>query len=189
MMRQYLTLDNDNQFQFSCPIFNVTTKMSLCMKLRELVWMGKRPDVRKGCQACMSAGKCPAAAIVSKISYGRDAPDEYGSKTPVTGKLRKDILERVHRPMVLEKTLNDFEVPAAERELIAGASDRIGKMIGAAPLPSTDGPPSRSAFGAETATPKSPRKATPKAENTNTPTNAVNDAAASGNLAAAINAA
>lgn len=185
MSRHYLTLDNDNQFQFACPIFNVTTKMSLCMKLRELVWMGKRPDVRKGCQACMSAGKCPAAAIVSKISYGRDVPDEYGSKTPIVGKLRRDILERVHRPMVLEKTLNDFSVPPAERDLIAGASERIGKMIGAAPLPSTDGPPSRSAFDTETAAPKQPRKARPKADNSNK----VNEAARTGDLAAAINAA
>lgn len=185
MPRQYLTLDNDNAFQFVCPIFNVTTKMSLCMKLRELVWMGKRPEVRTGCQACMSSGKCPAAAIVSKISYGREVPDEYGSKEPILGKLRKDILERIHRPIVLEKTLNEFRVPPAERELIATASERIGKMIGAAPLPSTDGPPSRSAFDSETAAPKPPRKAKPKADNSNQ----INQAARSGDLAAAINAA
>jgi hypothetical protein len=59
-----MDLSENNQFSFTCPVFNVETKLSVCIKLRDLVWRGSRPDVRKGCQACMSAGKCPAATIL-----------------------------------------------------------------------------------------------------------------------------
>lgn len=178
-MTRYLTLADENQFQFTCPIFNVNTKMRLCMQLRELFWMGKKPDVRRGCQACMASSKCPAAAIVSKISHMQGkAPDEYGALTPVDGRLRRDILERVHRPIVMEKTLNDFQVPDAERALIAGASERIGKMIGAAPLPSNDDAPTYR---------EQPAKSAPKRRAPANNNNAIAQAAATGDLAAAVN--
>jgi hypothetical protein len=187
MVAHYVTLDESiNQFEFVCPVFNVQTKMRHCTKLRDLVYSGARPDVRKGCQACISASKCPAAEIVRRISYGKgQVPDDYGSRTSVVGKLRKDVLEKIHRVIVMERTLNEFAVPDAERQLIDGASDRIGKMVGAAPLPSDDGPPSRN-FATETAAPKKPRKTKPQADNSN---NAINEAAATGDLAAAVSAA
>jgi hypothetical protein len=183
---QYVTLDdNRNLFSFVCPIFEVTTKISMCFKLRELFWAGNKPEVRKGCQACMRAGKCPAAAIVSqRRPDGRSWQDDYASDTPVVGKIRKDVLERIQRPIVVEAHYREFPVSDAERLKIESSSDRIGKMIGAAPLPTTDGP-SYSRNFAETAAPKKPRKSAPKADNTNK----INEAAASGDLAAAINAA
>jgi hypothetical protein len=168
-----LTLDDKaNQFEFVCPIFNVQTKMRLCMTLRELFWMGKKPDVRKGCQACMRSSKCPAAAIVNKISYSsqRPAPDEYGSTQPVVGKLRKDILERILLPIVLERTMDEFGVPEPERQMIRTSSDRIAKMVGAAPIDGEDRPATRAA----------PAKKTKSTVN--------RAAAASGDLAAAVNA-
>lgn len=188
-MAYYVTLDEEqNQFQFVCPIFNVQTPMRHCTKLRDLVYRGVRPEVRKGCQACIMSGKCPASEIVRKISFGKgQVPDDYGSKTPVVGKIRKDVLERIHRVMVLDKTMNDYSVPASERELILSASDRIGKMIGAAPLPSGDAPVSRSAFDGHSSAPApKKRKSAPKPDNTNT---RINDAAATGDLAAAVSAA
>ena len=188
---QYVNLDDPrNQFQFVCPIFEVTTKISQCFKLRELFWRGEKPEVRRGCQVCMRAGKCPAAAIVSKrYPIGKSWQNDYASDTPVVGKLRKDILERIHRPIVADCYYREFpDVSPAEREKINGASDRIGKMIGAAPLPSDDGP-SYSRNFAESPTPRKARKAAPKPANKNAETNTVGDAAASGNLAAAINAA
>lgn len=187
----YINLDDPrNQFSFVCPIFEVTTKISQCFKLREMFWRGQKPEVRKGCQVCMRAGKCPAAAIVNKVrTNGRSWQDDYASDTPVVGKLRKDVLERIHRPIVVDAYYREFPgVSDAEKLKIEGASDRIGKMIGAAPLPSDDSDrPSRSF--SESPTPRKTRKAPPKADNSNTETNTVGDAAASGNLAAAINAA
>lgn len=175
-----LMSDNRNQFSFQCPIFEVTTKISLCFKLREMFWAGNKPDVRKGCQACMRANKCPAAAITAKkYPQGKSWQDEYASDEPVIGKIRRDILERIHRPMVLERTLNEFGCSDAERLKIATASERIGKMIGAAPLPDDDAP-SYSAR-AEAAPVAKKRRASTK-------TTAIKSAAASGDLAAAVNA-
>ncbi|MGV1754803.1 hypothetical protein [Agrobacterium sp. CG674] len=179
----YVNLDdNRNLFSFVCPIFEVTTKISLCFKLRELHWAGNSPEVRKGCQACMRAGKCPAAAIVSKKwPTGRKWQDEYASDTPVVGKIRKDILERIHRPMVMERTMNDFGCSDAERMKIATASDRIGKMIGAAPLPDDDIP--SYAERIENSGQPAPKK---RRASTKSPTK--HTAAATGDLAAAISA-
>lgn len=187
MAAHYITLDESiNQFEFVCPIFNVQTKMRHCTKLRDIVFGGGRPEVRKGCQACITASKCPAAEIVRRISYGKgQVPDDYGSRTPVVGKLRKNVLEKIHRVIVMERTLNDHRVPDAERQLIAGASERIGKMLGAAPLPGDDGPAPRT-FAQEAAAPKKPRKARSQADNSN---DALTKAAATGDLAAAVNAA
>ncbi len=186
----YVNLDDPrNQFAFVCPVFETTTKISQCFKLREMFWRGERPEVRKGCQVCMRAGKCAAAAIVSKkYPAGKSWQDEYASDTPVVGKLRRDILKRIHRPMVVDSYYREFpDTKPEEREMMATASDRIGKLIGAAPLPSDDGP-SYSRNFTEAPTPRKPRaKAQPKTQNTET--NTVGDAAASGNLAAAINAA
>lgn len=179
---QYLLMsDNRNQFAFQCPIFEVTTKISLCFKLRDLFWRGDRPDVRRGCQACMQAGKCPAAAITNKkYPQGKRWQDEYASDEPVEGKIRKDILERIHRPMVMERTMNEFGCSDAERMKIATASDRIGKMIGAAPLPETDdGYSGRLESTAGSAV---------KKRRTSSKTTAIKHAAASGDLAAAVNA-
>lgn len=187
---QYVNLDDPrNQFSFVCPIFEVTTRISQCFKLREKFWRGERPEVRKGCQVCMRAGKCPAAAIVEKVrGHGRSWQDDYAADEPVVGKLRKDVLQRIHRPMVIESYYREFQgVSDAEKLKIETSSERIGKMIGAAPLPSDDGPVSRNF--SDSPTPRKPRKAAPKAVNNNTESNAVGDAAASGNLAAAINAA
>ena len=186
----YVNLDDPrNQFQFQCPVFEVTTKISMCFKLREMFWRGEKPEVRKGCQVCMRAGKCPAAAIVAKkYPSGRSWQDDYSSDAPVVGKIRRDILERIHRPSIIEAYYREFPgVSDAERLKLETSSERIGKMIGAAPLPSDDGPSySRPAIGdSHSSATKKRRVAKPKAENTNT----INEAAKSGDIAAALNAA
>lgn len=176
-----LMSDPRNQFSFTCPVFEVTTKIALCFKLRDMFWAGAKPEVRRGCQACMRAGKCAAAAISSKkYPAGKTWQDEYASDEPVQGRIRKDILERIHRPMVMERTLNEFGCSDAERLKIATASDRIGKMLGAPALPGDDDDhvPTRTA-PAGSAVKK--RRSAPK------PT-AINHAAATGDLAAAVNA-
>lgn len=174
-MTQYLTFSPQNQLSFVCPIFNVSTKMAACLKLRELVWRGKTPDVRKGCQACMKSSKCPAAAIVQKISYTK-APDAYGSLTPVEARLDDAILGRILPVVVQEAHLNLCDVPAAERALIETANARIEKQMVSAPKQPIA---ARRRAVAKVDTPKAaPAPSVP---------NAIQDAAASGDLAAAIN--
>ena len=182
---KYLTLStSENKFTFTCPIFNVNTQMAACTKLRELIWKGRSPSVRRGCQACMRASKCPAAEIVRRISFGRGkVADDYGSTEPIHGKLRKDVLERIHRTIVTDTVLNEFGVSSAERLLIESSIERIGKMIGAAPLP-TDG--YRRTVFEEKPSKTKPKRAKESAP-INQPKDSVSEAAMSGNLAAAVN--
>ncbi len=136
----YHTLDEANQFKFKCPIFGAETKMSSCIKLRNLVWKGRKPEQRKGCQACMSSGKCPAAQIAQKMAmsgHRTRQPDDYGSTTPVLGKLRKDVLERVLPVMVMSSTILRYGLSSSEVNAIETANDRIRAMLGTAPGAST----------------------------------------------------
>lgn len=124
-----MNLYDDNHFTFTCPVFNVDTKLSVCLKLRDLVWRGDRPTVRKGCQACMSGGKCPAATILQQPLV----EGVYHSATPVKGKLGLPVLERIRHTMVMQSTLDQYGVPTAERALIANSGERIDAQIAVAP--------------------------------------------------------
>lgn len=169
----YLTMNERNQFTFTCPIFDTETRMSLCVRLRNMVWRGENPEVRRGCQACMSAGKCPAAEVVRRIAFNSsNASDDYASEEPRKGKLAADILEHIHKTIVPEAVLQRFGVSSAERMKIETASDRIGALIPGAPRLSGR----RSAR--PTASPA--QKVTPKADK-------IKSAAATGDLSAALN--
>jgi len=185
-MTYYLSLDNDpknNKFQFVCPIFETKVHMAHCVHLRNIVWCGGRSEIRRGCQACMLSGKCPASEIVRKISFHKDTPDDYGSATPVLGKIRRDVLEKVAPVIVQEKHMQELRVSEAERALIMTASERIRKLIPSAPEPSNAAPNySRRAPTSSDRAPRSTRRqAAPK------PTSTVNNAARTGDMSAAIN--
>jgi hypothetical protein len=123
----------DGQFGFTCPIFNSITKLATCLKLRELVYRGQRPDVRKGCQACMSAGKCPADKIIQRRNFQKGYyATEYEADT-ANGKLGFHVLDRIRNTLVLPKTLDEYRVSEVERDLIAGATARIDAQIASAP--------------------------------------------------------
>lgn len=183
-LKRYKTLAEDNQFSFVCPIFNAQTRITACLKLRELVWMGKRPDKRPGCQACMTASKCPVVHIVKRIgadNYG----DPYGSSEPKLGQLRKDDLERIAPIICDERTIRHYPLSDAERLMIASSGERIRKMIStsrnSAPSEELD---DTSEIEVVETTPvaKRPRPSV-------TPQASANDAAAKrGDIAAAINA-
>lgn len=184
----YVTLAEDNAFSFTCPIFNSETRMSSCVKLRELIWKGKQVEKRKGCQACMAAGKCPAAHIVQKISISgmrNPQPDDYGSLQPVKGKLRKEVLERIRPVMVTSSAIQRCSPSAAEIELIETANERIDAMIGTAPGASTK----RSAMldsGPQTSRKGAAKKTRAKAKIESPEQDKIEQAAASGDLSAAI---
>lgn len=89
----------DNQFKFTCPIFGADVEMRQCMSLREMVWRGQGPRVRKGCQACMSASKCPIVHVVKECDPDRGI-DPYFSKEPKLGKLSDKVLKTI-APLVV----------------------------------------------------------------------------------------
>lgn len=167
-----------NQFSFVCPIFNVSTKMAACVKLRTMVYRGQGPEVRKGCQACMASNKCPAIHAVNSMIYGKEKAEfPYVSPTPVEGKLRADILERIAPVVVQSAHLQKFSVPASEVALIQTANERIIKQLGGAPKQ-----------GGKTGGSKMSSARRAKSETAPVQTS-VQQAAATGDLTAAINAA
>lgn len=122
-----LTLSPRNQFVFVCPIFQVQSRMSVCMTLRELVWRGKRPEKRQGCQACMHANKCPINTIVWRMIREKDDP--YGSVEPKLGKLQDRDLDRIDRVLVPDRIMNQFALSDSERRLIVEANQNAGKRV------------------------------------------------------------
>ncbi|WP_062120598.1 hypothetical protein [Aureimonas sp. AU40] len=128
----FKTLSDQNQFTFTCPIFDATTRMVSCMNLRELVWSGRRPEKRQGCQAALCAGKCPINNIIKRLGVG-DYGDPYGSFEPKHGSLRREDLQRIRPVICDERDMKKYEVSARERELIATANDRIDAAMKSAP--------------------------------------------------------
>ena len=177
MATQYISLSDENAFQFVCPLFNAKTKMGSCTKLREMVWMGKHVPVRRGCQAAMRCGKCPAADMVSRYCFDKNwTNDHHGSVEPKEGKLMRSILERIRNVLMRDKVMDECGVPANERLLLESANERIDQQMKTAP-----GEASRNY------TPTAARK-TVSAPPTAPKESEINQAAATGNLTAAINA-
>lgn len=181
----YESLREDNQFTFICPIFNAKTKMGQCVTLRDKVWRGDRPPVRRGCQVAMDCGKCPAAEMVRRYCYDQNwTNDHHGSLTPKEGKLMKPILERVRQPMIRDSVMNQAQVSDAERTLLLTANQRIDQQLKTAP-----GESSRRGTVMDFTDVTTRRRVIEKTPEIVTPTKTViNEAAATGNLAAAINA-
>lgn len=175
-----------NKFSFICPIFDVQTAMPQCITLRDKLWRGEEIPVRKGCQACMSSGKCPAAEIVRRISYGKDTPDDYGSDIPIVGKLRRDVLEKIETVIVQDRHMNQFGVSEAERELILSANTRIQAQLAKAPEPSNR-------QNSVTASPSSEKRMAFSRKSVSKPVAAIpapktiSDAARTGDMSAALN--
>jgi len=183
-MAHYLTLSAKNQFTFTCPTFNAETKMAACMALREAVWMGKTVDKRRGCQAAMNCGMCPAAAIVSRINYAKEAvSDDYGSIEPKKGKLHRNILERILNVIPRAKELERIGVSDAERELLMTTRPRIEAQLKSAPGDKAQFIEPRRVRE----TPISTRISMPRPK-VDAAQDAINHAAATGDMAAAINA-
>lgn len=190
-MAKLMTFSEDNQFSFVCPIFNATTKLASCMKLREMVWMGQKPDKRVGCQAAMRCSKCPATSIVNQIIWGKfpqGTPDNYGSKEPVVGKLRSDILHRLRRTMLQDRIMDTYPLSDIERQLLLTANDRIDEQLKTAPV--GEGRFVTTTYSSES-TPATPRRRVrEKTELVETARNDnIADAARTGNMAVAISGA
>lgn len=181
-MGKLLTLSTNNKFSFVCPLFNAPTKMAACVHLRDVVYKGQFTSKRRGCQAAIKCGKCPAAQIVSAISFGYAQGDQdvaYGATEERTGKLRADVLSRIRPVMMQESVLRQLNVPPQEIAMLEGADERIDTQLKTAP---GDPLPRASDYHA----PKRSKKQTPtKAAPIETKTN---EAARTGDMSAAINA-
>lgn len=113
-----------NQFHFNCPIFKVETSIAVCLKLRDMLWMGKSIPQRQGCQACMRASKCPVVAIVADIQ--RTGDDPYYATDKQVGALSDRHLSRIHAVRVMDLHMRSFTLTERERELILAANEAAG---------------------------------------------------------------
>lgn len=179
-----LALSAENQASFVCPIFDVPTQMRACVKLRDMFMRGEKPQVRKGCQACMASGKCPAYEVIRRFAFNSaTSEDDLSSTTETTVKLPASVLARIAPVMVMPATMTAYRITDAEQQMIESSRERIEAQLRTAPRGEKAIRTMRQASQPE------PRKATkigkvpdaPKVEPT------INKAAASGDLSAAIN--
>lgn len=116
---------NANQFRFVCPIFSAEVGIRECFILRDAWMKGTKVAVRKGCQACMSASKCPVGHIVSSIQHG--GPDAYYSPVPKVGSLRPEILDRIGPIVVTERCIERFpELDDKQKAAIRAVNGVLG---------------------------------------------------------------
>ncbi|RWI35449.1 hypothetical protein [Mesorhizobium sp.] len=179
MPQPLVTLSYANKFGFTCPIFDAKTSMGSCMKLRDIVWKGQGIDKRQGCQVAMKCGKCPAAALVSMHIYNKNWDNDFhGATEPKEGKLHAAVLAKVENVMIQDSVMNKHAVSAAEKTLLLSASDRIRAQLktapGEAPARASDYTPPRKQKASA-----APAKAQPSK---------LEQAAQTGDLAAAISA-
>ena len=177
---QIKTYSPDNKFEFECPIFNVTTKIASCFEVHRLWQKGRPPEVRKGCQACMSSNKCPIPSIDHIIRMSGDDP--YYSAEPKVGNLKNNVLERIMPVMIQEKHMQMTELEGERAKMLE--ANRQTAEFANEKLASTPKVGKRKRSTVETASaPIVLEKVTP-----DEPTGAIIGAAASGDMSAAINA-
>lgn len=123
---QTKTLASDNQFCFKCPIFGAEVELAGCMQLNQDWMRGKRSEIRRGCQALMQATKCPTYHIIQAMM--REGDDPYHSDERRVGQLRPALLAKIAPIQVLDRTLDEYGVPAAERELIMASEKGRGDV-------------------------------------------------------------
>lgn len=137
--RQTRTFLPSNEFRFKCPIFGSETKITHCFEIRDRWAKGQRPEVRQGCQACLSSNKCPVGHVLKDMQLGRES-EPYYSATPVVGKLDPKILNRIASIRTMEQTFNQYPMPPAQRDAVLKANTtfavsetELEAMSGAAP--------------------------------------------------------
>ena len=131
-----------NMFKFVCPIFSAEVEIRQCLQLRDMVWKGRGPEVRKGCQACMSASKCPVVRIVQKMT---EETDIYYSPVPKVGHLHVEILNHIAPITVTDSIMQSARFDTMtdqQRKQIAVANEaaktplkKIAPKLGRAPPP------------------------------------------------------
>jgi hypothetical protein len=169
------TLSASNELTVTCPTLGVETKLADCFILRDRVWRGEKPTERRGCQACMAASKCAAAAIVHDMWVSKVDPG-YFSATSKHGSLDASLVDRLGRVIVPEKTLDLFGVVDPERAVIL-ASNEAGRASKRAAIDTSD-------WAQEKPKRRSSTKPTIKAQ---APDNNTVAAAVAGDMSAAVN--
>lgn len=177
------TLSESNQFVFTCPIFHTKTKIAACFTLRELVWRGEKPEVRKGCQMCMATNKCPINNILKDMMRTDDL-DPYHSDVPKEGKLKDRHIAQIERvtisPKMIERAIGNGTISPVEAKLMQQANDMAKKVA-------SQGVRNASEMSLDEVAPKTRTPRQKMLETADEPLDATILAATTGNMAAAVN--
>nr|WP_042670039.1 hypothetical protein [Methylobacterium sp. B34] len=115
------TYSPKNEALIVCPIFGAETRLADCLELEQQVARGRKPDERRGCQACLMSSKCPVYWINRAII--RTGEDPYFSAEPKVLPLKGEILEAVRPILVRDDAVNRYAVEGAEAEAIRAANE------------------------------------------------------------------
>jgi hypothetical protein len=118
------TYSPKNEARIVCPIFGAETRLADCLELEQQVAKGRKPEERRGCQACMMSSKCPTYWINRAVQ--RTGEDLYYSAEPKVIALRPEILEQVHPILVRDDAVNRYTVEGAELDAIRAANEAAG---------------------------------------------------------------
>jgi len=99
------TFSPQNMWSFACPIFGAEVKIKDCLNLRDQWMRGQGPEVRKGCQGCMSSSKCPIIHVIKEVDNKKDS-DPYFSAEPRLGRLSDYVMKAIAPIITAESTLN-----------------------------------------------------------------------------------
>lgn len=119
------TYSAENKFRFNCPIFGAEVALRDCFQLRDEWAKGKHIPVRRGCQACLSASKCPVVPIMRKVQLTEKVIC-FSTEDKVS-RLDPEILEQVAKVVVPQNMLDRYQpIPHAQMERI----DRVQGLKG-----------------------------------------------------------
>jgi hypothetical protein len=110
-----------NEFAFKCPIFKVDVKFRDCAKLQQLHMRHDKPNVRKGCQACLTASKCPISHMIKELHHEGDG--RYFSAEPSVGPISDAVIARTARILVMPFHTQQYNLTDREKELIEDANE------------------------------------------------------------------
>ena len=187
----YLTLQRENLFTFTCPVVDRPAGMSACAFIRDAVYSGKAMSERRDCQVAIKACKCPAAEIIRRIAFNAsNATDQCSSVETKHGKLPGDILDMIIPVLVPDHMMTQHGLTQEQRDTINNSRDRIVAQAATAPRNRGEKPRSFEPVVVTKGTPRGAQRGATGAPTSQTPEpTSINNAAATGDLAAALNAA
>jgi hypothetical protein len=125
------TYSPKNEALIVCPVFGSETRLADCLELEQQVAKGRKPEERRGCQACMMSSKCPTYWINRQIQ--RTGEDLYWSAEPKVIPLKGEILDQVHPILVRDDAVTRYGVEGDELAAIRAANEAASSGAKARP--------------------------------------------------------
>ena len=114
----------DNVARITCPIFGAEVEIRQCIALRDRQYRGEQVLVRRGCQACISASKCPVSTLMQVME---EKYDNYFSAEPKLIRFAGDVLKRIAAIIVPDHILKRYgDMSESQRNAILATNGIAG---------------------------------------------------------------